>query len=277
MIQAMRLGTTPYANARPLTRGLASEPDVELTICSPARLADLLRTGDLDGALVSSSEYFSGSYELIAGHAISASDAGADAVLLSEVVQHQLRRVALDAASRSTNLLLQVILSWINPGAAIQYELRPFDLLRTLADFDAALVIGDPALAARGMAPYCFDLAQIWAERTGLPMVLTVWLARPGFGAAVAEVTNRAAQRGQEELPQIIAEESARLQLEPEIIRHYLTEVLDYSWSLKHLASLELFGKTLRELGLSGARTASQMLGGVDGEGFFQRPSSQAT
>lgn len=260
----MRLGISPYINARPLARGLAQEPDVELLFAFPARLADLLRAGELDAALVSSSEYFSGNYRLIPGQAISSSSAGSDAVLYSKVDCHLLRSVALDSGSLSTNLLLRLVMHWLNPGAAIEYALRPQDALRSLAEFDACLLIGDTALQTHDIAPHRLDLAELWFERTKLPMVLTVWLAQPDAAAEVDAVVQRAALRGLQEMEQIISEVTDAMQWDSDFVKRYLVEVLDYGWSDQHEWSLELFGQMLAELGLIGVRHSS---GSAEGGG----------
>jgi predicted solute-binding protein len=246
----MRLGITPYVNARPLGRGLAQDPAVELVFASPARLADLLRAGALDAALVSSSEYFSGNYRLIPGQALSSSSAGADTVLYSNVECHLLRSVALDSASLSTNLLLRLALHWLNPGAAIEFAVRPQDALRSLAEFDACLLIGDSALEARGCTPHCLDLAELWFEQTGMPMVLSVWLAQKDAGEEVDLVVQRAAQLGLQEIEEIVQETADSMHWDREFAQRYLAEALDYGWTEHHVRSLELFGQLLAELGL---------------------------
>jgi chorismate dehydratase len=256
----MRLGITPYVNARPLSRGLAKEQDVNLLQATPARLADLLRAGALDAALVSSSEYFSGNYRLIAGQAISSSVAGADALLYSNVEWHLLRSVALDSGSLSTNLLLRLVLNWLTPGAAIEFAMRPQDALRSLAEFDACLLIGDSALEARGSTPHVLDLPVIWFEHTGLPMVLTVWLAPKDASEKVDAVIQRAAYRGLQELEQIVQEVAASTHWDVGLVRRYLTEALDYRWTEEHARSLELFGQTLAEVGLLNAPSLGSSL-----------------
>jgi chorismate dehydratase len=257
----MRLGITPYLNARPLARSLASEPDVELVFASPSRLADLLRRGWVDAALVSSSEYFNGDYVIVPCCAISSCGKGTDALLLSNVPLFLLRTVALDAASRSTNLLLQVAMHWLRPGAAIRYWHRPADSCRSLAEFDACLLIGDAALSMGHRAEHRYDLAEMWHDLTGLPMVLTLWLARPGSDAKLCDTITRACERGKAQLEEAAAAAAQELGWEEAFVRHYLTAVLDYGWTEKHARSLQLFGELLYSLGLVGHQRALQYLG----------------
>lgn len=245
----MLLGCSPYLNALPLTLGLSSQPDVELTLASPSRLADLLRAGALDAALVSSSEYFSGDYRIIRGGALSSSHVDADAVLYAKVPYTHLRTVALSAASRSTNLMLKVLLHRLCPGAAIRFELRPDDVLRSLAEFDAVLLIGDYAIIEHE-AEYRYCLAEMWRQHTGLPMVFTLWLARPGADLRVGEVVQSAMRQGIAAREAIALLAARQHGLDHAAALSYLTQALDYSWTNEHERSLLHFGEELCEIGL---------------------------
>jgi predicted solute-binding protein len=246
----IRIGCSPHLNARPLTEGLDGESGVELTVASPARLADLLRAGWLHAALTSSSECFGADYCIIPGAAISSASAAADAVLFSRVPLTHLRRVALNAASRSTNLLLRLVLHWLRPGAAITYEIRPEDTCRSLADCDACLLIGDGAIVDTDVAEYRYDLARLWWEHTGLPMVLSLWLARPGVDKRVVRLLNSARERGLSRLHALAEEYANARGWDRTLVTSYLTEAMDYSWTPRHEESLLRFGAELHALGL---------------------------
>ena len=62
-----RIGSVPYLNAAPLTRGIESE----LIFATPARLAEMLRRDELDAALVSITEVLlNDRYDILDGIAI---------------------------------------------------------------------------------------------------------------------------------------------------------------------------------------------------------------
>lgn len=272
----VRFGVTPYLNARLLARGLSDEPGVELVYGSPARLADQLRAGQLDAAFVSSSEYFNGDYVIVPGCAISSRGSGADAMLFCNVPLHHLRAIALDSASRSTNLLLRLALHWLRPGAAINFYIRPADSCRSLQELDACLLIGDVALSQCHGARHRYDLAEIWYELTDLPMVLTVWLARPGADPAIADIISSAYRRGREQLEEVVTEAAFDRGWPPQFVRHYLTETLDYRWTADHEQSLRLFGEALYSLGLVEHGRALHYLGEQLGQ-VQDAAASQAT
>ncbi|GEM_PF-7117957 len=272
----MRFGVTPYLNARLLARGLSDEPGIEVVYGTPATLADQLRVGRLDAAFVSSSEYFNGDYVIVPGCAISSRGRGADAMLFCNVPLPRLRAVALDSASRSTNLLLRLALHWLQPGSAIQFHIRPGDSCRSLRELDACLLIGDVALSQCHGSRHRYDLAEVWHERTSLPMVLTVWLTRPGADPAIAEIVRGAYRRGCDQLEEIITETAFDRGWPAAFIRHYLTEVLDYRWTAEHERSLRLFGEALHSLGLVEHKRELRYLGEQSGR-VQDAAASQAT
>src|SRR5687767_5132969 len=62
-----RVGSVPYLNAVPLTRGVESE----VIFATPAKLAEMLRRDELDAALVSVTEVlFSDRYDILDGVAV---------------------------------------------------------------------------------------------------------------------------------------------------------------------------------------------------------------
>jgi predicted solute-binding protein len=263
----MRIGITPYLNARPLARGLAGQPGLELVFATPARLADLLRWKVLDAALVSSSEYFNGDYLIVPECAISSQGGGAD---------------ALDEASRSTNLLLRLAMHWLRPGAAITYLMRPADSCRSLRDADACLMIGDAALSDCYEAGLRYDVAEIWYERMRLPVVFTLWLAHRDANPQLADVIRRAYRDGMARLDDVAAQAARELGWDEAFVHHYLTEVLDYRWTDLHAESLRQFGEALYQLDLVEHRHPLRFLNGEQpgdaaSAASANQPSSHAT
>src|SRR5687768_18623391 len=66
-LKPLRVGSVPYLNAVPLTRGLEDE----IRFYTPAKLAELLRRDELDAGLVSVTEVlFNDRYDVLDGVAI---------------------------------------------------------------------------------------------------------------------------------------------------------------------------------------------------------------
>lgn len=104
-----------------------------------------------------------------------------DSVLvISKVPWTRIRRLAVHDASRTSVVLARLLLS---AEAGVDPELFPAapPLPDMLHRADAALVIGDAALALRGRSGLLeVDLGEAWQRWTGYPFVFAQWAARPG-------------------------------------------------------------------------------------------------
>jgi len=103
------------------------------------------------------------------------------------------RTVAADTASRATLAYSRILFrAWGNPGAAFLPAAANLDAM--LAQADAAILIGDPALLAleerasrlerTGEELVYHDLAAEWRNLTGLPFVSAVWAVAPKVSRA---------------------------------------------------------------------------------------------
>jgi chorismate dehydratase len=170
-----RVGTVPYLNAVPLTRGL----EEQVRLGTPAQLAELLRRDELDAALVSVTEVlFTDRYDVLEGIAIASLGEVQSVLLAHRPPLAELTEVLCDPASLAAVSLLRVLLA--------ERGLRPE--FKTLADYaqasdcPAVLLIGDNALDfLLGPHPHeIWDLGAAWYELTCLPFVYAVWALRRG-------------------------------------------------------------------------------------------------
>jgi predicted solute-binding protein len=156
----------------------------------------------------------------------------------------------LSEGSRSTNLLCRLVLHWQRPGQTVAFHTRPEDALRSLHEFDGCLLIGDQALTDCCQARFRYDLGALWLERMKVPLVLSVWLARPGADAALGRLIKEAAGRGMAQLDTIAEKAATKLHIDSGQARAYLTSTLDYHWSGSHASALGVFAKELAAAGL---------------------------
>ncbi len=99
----------------------------------------------------------------------------------------QVRTIAADTASRSSLAYAQILFRKFI-ATDPEFLPAPADPIAMLANADAALLIGDPALLAleareqiEAAAGPCLwiDMAHEWRTRTALPWVAAVWAVRP--------------------------------------------------------------------------------------------------
>lgn len=183
---ALRVGAVSYLNAVPLIQGLASEPRFQLQRDVPARVAEQLHHGDIDLGLIPSIEYAAGDYAIVPGIAIACRGPVRSVCLFHDRPLARVRRVALDTSSRTSVALTRILLAERLAQAPEYVPMAP-DVEAMLGHADAALVIGDLALACE--RPH-LDLGAAWLERTGLPFVFAFWAGPRGrlAGADVARL-----------------------------------------------------------------------------------------
>jgi chorismate dehydratase len=180
---SIRIGGVPFAVGAPLLHGLADDPAVRLELLPPSALIERLRDFRLDVALVSSIEAFRRpGYRVVPGLAIAA-DGAVRSVRAFRRPDRPIRRVAADAGSESSLVLLRILLHrvWDAPGALIE-RVAP-TLEPDALPHDLVLLIGDCGLRAQAGTRAVHDLGDEWRRLTGLPFVFALWLLAPGADA----------------------------------------------------------------------------------------------
>ena len=245
----IRIGCVDFVNARPLVHGLDKERGVELVLDRPARLAQALRRGELDVALVSSIECFrTPALQIVPEIGICSEGPVRSVKLFLKKPLELVERVALDAGSRTAAALARMVFVEFlqRPGVGTR-EIEP-TLEPAKVDADAVLLIGDPALRAKPGNLESLDLGWFWTDRTGLPFVYAVWACRRGkVSEDVLALLLRARDRGLLERSRIAAAAAAELDLPVAGLTQYLTRNLRYQLGEREIKGLERF----RDIGVT--------------------------
>jgi predicted solute-binding protein len=173
-----RVGCVPYVNARPLV-ACFDQPNelVEVVYDVPSRLPALLDSGEVDAILVSSIEYLRRDDLVIAADVgIMSNGPVASVRMLSKVPLEEIKTLALDESSMTSNMLAQIILA--ERGVRPSLVTMEPDQAAMLAACDACVLIGDKGLEADGTGLVDVDLGAAWTELTGEPFVWALWLMR---------------------------------------------------------------------------------------------------
>jgi chorismate dehydratase len=254
MQQSVRIGAVNYLNTKPLICDLQLlAPQAELILEVPSRLAELLADGQLDVALIPVIEYFrAGCYSIVPNIAIASRGPVLSVTLFSRVAWSKIRRVALDAGSRTSAALTQIILSQ-RYGVSAEITSLPMDRDAEEIDADAVLLIGDRAMRAclPGFA-HAFDLGQEWFDWTALPFVYAVWAVREGVDLrGVDEALRLAKQRGLDRTGPIAHMQAPRLGLDAGFCRRYLSNILHFDLGPREQAGLHHYYMLACEQGLA--------------------------
>jgi len=170
-----RVGSVPYLNAVPLTRGLEDQ----IVFVAPSKLAEMLKRGELDAALLSITEaLLNDGYDILDGMAIASLGEVYSVVVAHKVPLEEVKEIYLDTASCTSVNLLKILLA----EKGLKPELKPLDSYENAKDHEAVLLIGNAAIAFRRANPEVevWDLGAEWMELTNLPFVYAVWVLSRG-------------------------------------------------------------------------------------------------
>lgn len=241
-----RLSIIEYLNATPLNYGFKHGLGAglfELQFHVPSLCADRLRLGDVDAGLISSIEYLRiPGLRIVPGLCISSLKRVRSVLLLSKVAPEKISTLALDASSRTSVVLAQLLLRE-RYGAFPQVDEMKPDLEGMLEAHDAALMIGDTAMRAPKEGLIVLDLAEEWHGWTGLPFVFAFWAVRaeaprpPGL----ASYFQLSLDMGRQATPEIAAGALRSIGWTRLELLEYLTENIRFVLGPEEEKSLALF------------------------------------
>jgi len=241
-----RIGCVPYLNARPLLEGL-TYPVKELV---PSALIEDFKAGDLDVALLSSIDVISQSDpSVVDGVAIGSRGEVHSVVLAYTGELYSIQEVCLDPSSRTSNALLQIILSEFY-GISPKYVRLKDGKSKSMEEGVPTLLIGDPAISCRKRTSkniHFLDLGGEWYRHTGLPFVFAMWsLAKENTNKKELSALLRSAKDSGLRNLSVIASQTP----DPDFARHYLSEWIRYDLGDEEKRGLNLFTKLLIKEGL---------------------------
>jgi chorismate dehydratase len=242
----LRIGAISYLNTRPLTYGLqqaATEGRIDLTQANPAELAELLIRGKLDVSLLSVTALERApDVQVVPGLGIATSGVCRSVLLISRGPVSEIKTLALDSHSHTSNRLAQILCRhrWnCAPRTVIGAE----TLGESLELADSAVRIGDKALFESVPADCeVHDLSELWMQETGLPFVFAVWVARRGLlDDSLTALLNSSLDAGLAAVDSIAADYRWQGTAYPEIAHEYLTRNIHYRIGAEESKALDLF------------------------------------
>jgi chorismate dehydratase len=254
----VRIGAVGYLNARPLTWALDRSPDRwQVRYDLPAVCARLLYDREVDLGLVPSIEYLRcDDYRFVRGVGIGSRGPVASVALFTRRPVNEIRHIALDTSSRTSVTLIRVLCHH-RFGIAPEFVPHGPDLGAMVRDYDAGLLIGDPALeadpAALGVTK--IDLGAEWTVMTGLPFIYAAWTGRAGaIGSDEVRLLQEAQAEGTRSFPAIAAEYGKGDGPATQQALVYLRDNMRYGLGPDQEQGLQLFLDYAADLGLAPQR-----------------------
>lgn len=234
-----RLAAVSYLNTLPLVWGFAAGPQrdtVQLDFALPFECARRVATGQAAAGLMPVIEASRLGLPLIGDTGIACRGPVRSILLVSKVEPSQIRRLALDRASRSSVMLARIILAQ-RYGVTPELVTMSPELTPMLREADAALIIGDPALRMDpATLPYhVLDLGLEWWEMTGLPMVFAMWAGHTSLPAAAFR---QSLDYGRAHWDEFLRVEAAQREIAEPLARAYLQHHIVYNIGATERAGL---------------------------------------
>jgi chorismate dehydratase len=256
----MHISAISYLNTAPLMWDFehgdaGSHFDVSYTL--PSACARSLAEGTADIGIIPAAAYAEiPGLQILPEVAIASRRAVRSILLVSRMPIAEARSIALDTSSMTSVALTKVLIEkWLG-GGRIFTPMAP-DLDKMLAEHDAGLLIGDPALKVDRSRYHTLDLAEEWIRHTGMPFVFAFWAVRsaalaeadPSLDLAAIFKDSRDHGLEPENLNQIAREWAPRVGLSEDGVRSYLTENIHYQLDPGCVEGLQLFYRHAAEIG----------------------------
>ena len=230
--------------------------DFEISYTLPSACARSLADGTADIGIIPAAAYTEIPNLLVLPEVAIASRRAVRSILLvSKVPIEQVRTIALDTSSMTSVALTKVLFEKWFGGGRFFTPMVP-DLERMLAEHDAGLLIGDPALMVDRTRYHTLDLAEEWIRHTGKPFVFAFWAVRkdalqeaaPSLDLAAVFQNSRDHGLEPASLSHIAHEWAPRLGIRETEVRAYLTENIHYQLDAGCLEGLRLFYRYAAEI-----------------------------
>jgi chorismate dehydratase len=195
----IKISAVSYLNTKPFLHGLdisSIKNKIKLTQDTPAQSAQKLLTGEIDIGLVPIAVIPQlKKPQIVSPFCIGANGTVKTVCLFSEVPLEEINTVYLDYQSRTSVLLVQLLMK--------EYWKKEVTFLPALEGYEntiknniAAVIIGDRAIANLGKYAYEYDLAETWKQYTDLPFVFAAWVSNKEIEQDFLDDFNAALQMG---------------------------------------------------------------------------------
>jgi chorismate dehydratase len=279
-VQNLRISVVEYLNTAPLVRGFTHGPfagKYDLSFTVPSQCAEALRSGAADIAIIPAIEYQRiPDLVVLPGIAIASQNRVRSLLLITKRPIGDVRSIALDRSSRSTQALTRILAAEYWKIAPEFFEAEP-NLHAMLEKADAALLIGDPALrisiaiekksmvskegravcqaATLGLTGaeilHVYDVIGEWRRMTGLPAVMAVWAGKRGVVTPeVLADFSGSRDFGLLSISEISMEAARELELPQAELELYLRHNVDFYLNEENRRGLERYFDEAARLGL---------------------------
>lgn len=242
-----KISAVSYLNTKPLLHGLSVSSVKDKIILSqdtPAQCAQKLLANEVDIGLVPVAVIpHLKNAQIISPFCIGANGKVKTVCLFSEVPVEEIDTVFLDYQSRTSVLLVQLLMKeyW---KKEVKFLPATEGYEHNISNNTAAVIIGDRAIASLGKHQYEYDLAEEWKQHTGLPFVFAAWVSNKEIDQDFLDEFNAALQIGWSNRSRLL-QQYAAYDSPYFSIQEYWSVNIQYQLDKEKKQALELFLKKL--------------------------------
>lgn len=247
----VKISAVSYTNTLPFIYGLENSDiinHIELTkdipsVCAQKLLENKVDIGLIPVAVIPKLKH----YEILSDYCIGASGKVRSVILASFKPIEEVKTILLDYHSRSSVMLTRILakhywnidVQWTDTNEGFENKINTNQ---------AAVIIGDKAMAVEKNFPYVYDLAEEWIKFTGLPFVFAAWVTNKEIGETLKKEFNKALKLGIENIDKTI--DYFDLSYLPDYInpKNYFIENIDFKLDDLKKQGMNLFLKYVGEI-----------------------------
>lgn len=240
----IKISAVSYTNSLPFIYGLENSDiinHIEIakdipSVCAHKLLENQVDIGLVPVAVIPKLKH----YEILSDYCIGASGKVRSVILASYKPIEEIQTILLDYHSKSSVMLTRVLakhywkidVKWTDTNEGFENKINLEE---------AAVIIGDKAMAVEKNFPYVYDLAEEWIKFTGLPFVFAAWVANKEIGETFKREFNRALKMGIENIDKTIS--YFDLSYLPSYIdpKQYLSDNIDFKLDKDKKEGMKLF------------------------------------
>jgi cyclic dehypoxanthinyl futalosine synthase len=223
-----------------------------------------VESGEADLGLMPIGSYGASATRLriVPGIAIASRGPVRTVMLMGDVPREEMTSVVLDGASRTSQILVQILLR--ERGLAPAFEQAEHNrIVDCIGGKRGGLVIGDLCFSASRRFRHVYDLGAEWTQQVGLPFVYAAWIGRPDvLASGDVALLQESLSLGLANLPEIArvwAEQSGE---EAALAEKYLTENIHYSLGARELCGAAAYLERAHAAGLLPQRPVLRLFPG---------------
>lgn len=263
--ETINLGLINFTNSLPITYPLNkwNIQGLKISRSYPSMLNSLMSNGMLDVSAISAIEFIKNKnkYRLLDNICIASKGESKSTIIFSRKDLADIKRLGIPITSESTVMMAKIIFRELGCDiSSIKFIKHKNDkpIEEMLNDFDAVLLIGDPALRANysSVSAIKYDIGKLWNELFDLPAVFALWVANSAWANSNHEefewikfIFDKAVDAGFNMYFNDILEEAAEItDIDKTYIDDYFKNKLIYKFDLEILEGLKFFEAKHQEI-----------------------------